>query len=145
MSPNGMRSAGPAEKCSLDSDGFRLDIANMAVGAVGPGPAAAQVEHPDLVPGLQPGQPLGVIVGLAQQAGRGDQVTDQRLGVVRGDYAAGQRRIGQILAIGMSQRVGQFGNAGKCEPITGLRRRVLSCALRIRTAALRRCPRRGIV
>jgi len=145
MSPNGMRSAVPGERCSLDSDGFRRDIANMTVGAVGPGPAAAQVEHSDFVSGLQLGKPLVVLLRLAQQAGRGDQVTNQRLGVVRCDHSPNKRRVGQILAIGMGQRVGQIGYAGKGEPFTGPRRRVLSCDLRSLIVALRRSPRRGIV
>ena len=60
---------------------------------------------------LQLGQAGRVRGRLAEQLRGGDQVADQRFGVVRGNHPSGERGIGQILAIGVSLWVGQVGRA----------------------------------
>jgi len=80
---------------------FGADVADAAVGTVSPSPAPADVQHPHLVARRQFRQQPILPGWFGKERRACHQVADQRLGVVGGDYPAGQRRIGQILAIGM--------------------------------------------
>ena len=79
---------------------------------IAPGPAGAVVEHPELISGFELGDRLGAFSGLLVERRARDEVAEQRLGIMRGDYTAGERDVGQVLAEGVELRVGRIGNAG---------------------------------
>ena len=73
--------------------------ADAPVRAIAPGPAAAEVEDADFIAFLELGERCRLLVGFAKQGRGGDEVADQRVGVMGGDDAAGQRRVGEVLAV----------------------------------------------
>ena len=85
----------------LGADCLSPDIADAAVGSIAPRPAAAAVEHPDFLAGAKLGQGFCAILRFGAQCSVGYQMANQRLGIVGRDHSAGQRRVRQILAIGM--------------------------------------------
>jgi hypothetical protein len=126
------------------ADRLGRDIADAAIGAITPGPAAAHVQHADFVAGTEFGKRLGVIVGLRQELRAGNQMPHQRIGIVGGNDRAGERGIGEILAIGVGEGVRQVRNPAENESFKRPRRRVLCCAGRMGGAGLRPPRRRGI-
>ncbi len=95
------------------------DVSDPAVGTVTPGPAAAVVEHPELVALVQPGDRLGVVGRFGQQGRGRQQVANQRFGIVGGNHPAGQSRVGEVLAISVGGWVGKRGNPGQGEAVNG--------------------------
>ncbi len=89
----------------------RAHITNPPVRGVSPGPASAVVEHADGIALAEAGDDLAIVGRRGAQVGIGDEVARQRLGVVRRDHSSGERRVGQILAIGMGRGVGKRRNA----------------------------------
>jgi hypothetical protein len=103
----------------LGADRRCRNIPDPAIRAVTPGPAAAVVEHPELVALVQPGDRLGVIGRFGQQGRRRQQVANQRFGIVGGNHPAGQSRVGEVLAVGVGGGVGKRGNPGQGEAVNG--------------------------
>ena len=114
------------------------DVSDPAVGTVTPGPAAAVVEHSEFVTGSELSDRFGVGGRFAEQRGGGDQMADQRLGIVRGDHAAGQGDVGEVLAIGVGCGIWEVGGAGEGEPVNDRRVPVPAAAARRSGAGRRR-------
>ena len=96
----------------------------MAVGAIAPGPAAAVVQNSKFVAHIELNDLIGVVGWLRQKRCCGNKVAEQRLGIVGGDYPAGEADIGQVLAVGVGRRIGRVGDAGQREAVNGRRGRV---------------------
>ena len=58
------------------------------------------------------GQRFRIVRWSGKERARGDEVPSERLRIMRGDHAARQADVGQVLPIGMGRRVGEIGNAG---------------------------------
>lgn len=101
----------------LASDRLRRHIADPPIRPITPGPAAAVVEHSDFVANTKLGDRFRVIRRLDQQRSWGDQVPNQRFGIMGGDHLPGQCHVGQVLAIGMGGGVGEVGDSGQRETV----------------------------
>ena len=84
----------------------------MIVAGVTPGPAERAVEHVELGAGLEVRDRLGALVPAGEQRRGFREVAQQRRGVMRGDHPAGERDVGEVLAIGVGGGVGQVGAPG---------------------------------
>jgi len=98
----------PRRDVGLRSDRLCADVADAAIRPVAPGPAPAHVQHADLVTEFKLGQLLGLIVSIAQQDCVTCQVANQGVRIMRRDHLPGEGSVGQILAIGVGQRVGRM-------------------------------------
>jgi len=124
MCANGMRSAAREGKCDGDQSlsaglaanndrelaryRFRGDVADEALSTgIAPGPAEAVVEHCEGVSGLEVGQSIGVFRWTALQRRIRTDHTVERLGIMGGDDLAGERPVGEVLAIGVESRIGR--------------------------------------
>lgn len=108
----------------LDPDCLGQDIADAAIGAVTPRPAATDVEDAQFVACIQRSDLLSFIGRPNDQTRSRNQVSDQWFGVVRGNDAPGEAGVGKVLAIRIGGRIGQVGRAGERKAISDGRRRV---------------------
>ncbi len=90
----------------------------MIFAAVTPGPIAGDVQHGELLAGGELGQRLAVIGAGAAQGGGGREAAGQGTGVMGGDQLAGQRDIGDVLAIGMDARIERQRRPGEAEALS---------------------------
>ena len=93
----------------LEAERFASDVTDAAFDAgITPGPAEAVVQERKHFTRSNVAQGLGLVGRSSAQNGRPGHRPAQRLGVVRGDDAAGEGAVGEVLAVGVAVRVRQF-------------------------------------
>ena len=109
----------PKGKGDLDPYGVRRDITDPAIRAIAPGPAAAIVEHAQFIAGAQLDNRFRIVGRPGQKRRRGNEVPDERLGIVGRDHSPGEGDVGEILAISVRCGVGTSGGARQGEAVNG--------------------------
>ena len=90
---------------------------------VAPGPAEAVVEHPERLTRLQFADHGSVHARRRTKCRRFGKQALERFGIMGGNHAAGERDVGEVLAIGIEIGVRQVGRARKREAFSGGGRR----------------------
>ena len=83
--------------------------------------AGRSVRDPEVV--AEPFEkPLGIVRRSIPQCRRKGDPAIERLGIVRGDNPAGEADVGEVLAVGVTVRVGQVRMTGQRKLLSGERR-----------------------
>jgi hypothetical protein len=80
---------------------------------IAPSPATAVVEHAEPGSGLKMRNDLRFVCRSFEQTGGRCEHPFERIGIVRGDHAAGECGIGEVGAIGVGLGIGEVRRAGK--------------------------------
>jgi hypothetical protein len=79
---------------------------------IAPRPAEALIEQLERIAVAQFADDFGIFVRSGAKLRTADNRSPDRLGIMRGDHAADERHVGEILAIGIEPRVRPLGRAG---------------------------------
>ena len=101
-----------------------MDVAHAAVvTGIAPGPAEAVVEHLEALSWVEIPNDFGLFGRTRSKGSLRRNLSLYRFGIMRGDYASGERDVGQILAVGVEAGVGCFGRPGEGEFVSAGGRR----------------------